>query len=127
MGQELGDQDRVGAARQFGQAKGQDGGQVEGLEPAQDLVLAPGDLDRLFLEGDQPTLVLDEPDEVARGADRQLPEVSPAGGPRTEGQLPGQADQGRRRAPQAQVREAGRVGRRRGVRWSVGRWLSPRA
>jgi len=88
---------------------------------AEHLVLAPGDLQRLLLQRDQSVVILDEPDEVSRRADRQLAKVGAARRPRAEGQLPGQGNEGRRRAPQAQVRKQAAVGRRGGVRRAVDR------
>ena len=75
MAEELGDEDRVVTAGQFGQPERQDGRELQDFEMPEDLVLAPGDLQRLLLERDQAVLVLDEPDKVPRRADRQLAKV----------------------------------------------------
>ena len=71
--------------------------QAGDLEVAQDLELAVGDSQRLLLERVRPAVDDQEPDEVARRADRQVAELERVGRPVGERQLPRQVEQGRRR------------------------------
>ena len=111
VGQVGRDQDPFVALGRLGQPDRRDGRQLGGLEPAEDVVLVPSDLERLLLERVEDPAIDDEPDEVARRADRQLLEFSPILGPLTEGQVPGQTEQAGSRRPQAEMREAGGPGR----------------
>ena len=105
VGEVLGREDRLVAARPRRQADGRDGRQTGRLEPAQDVELGGRDMDGLFLERDDPIVLDEEADEMARRADRQLPEgqaVRPVG----QRQVPRQVEQSRAAAAQSQAREA---------------------
>ena len=105
MGEVGGHEDGRRSLGRLGQADGLDRRQLDRLEVAEDLVLAPGDLERLLLEGVQPVVVDEEADEVPRGPDRQLAQVVVGRGPVREGALPGQPEQTRRGGAKSKVRE----------------------
>ena len=86
-GEVLGGEDGLVAAGPGRQADRRDRRQARCLEPAQDVELRRGDVDRLLLERDRPVVGDEEPDEVARRADRQLAEGQGLG-PLGERQLP---------------------------------------
>jgi hypothetical protein len=107
MGQVGRDQDPFVPLGCLGQPDRGDRGQLGSLKPAENVVLVPSDLERLLLQGVEGPAIEDKPNQVARGADRQLPEFSPALGPLTERQVPGQTEQPGSRRPQTEMREAG--------------------
>ena len=81
---------------------------------AQDVELVGRDLEGLLLERERLPVDHEEPDEVARRADRQVAEVERRRRPRRERQLPGQLDQLAGAVAQPEPREAaggGRLGR----------------
>jgi hypothetical protein len=78
----------------------------------QRVVLAAGDVERLLLDGVEGRAADGEADEVARRADRDLPEDDLVGVPVPERPLPREGEQSLRRLPEAEARERRRAQRR---------------
>jgi hypothetical protein len=76
------------------------------------VVFAAGNLERLLLDGVQRRAADGEADEVARRADRDLPEGDLVGVPGAERPLPREREEGFGRLPETQARE-GRLAQRR--------------
>jgi hypothetical protein len=110
VGQVGGHQDRLGTVGRFGQPDGLDRRKLDRTEVTEDLVFAPGDPEGLLLQGVEAPVVDEEPDEMARGADRELAQVVIGRRPLGERRLPGQSEQTRGRRPESEVRK-GRRGR----------------
>ncbi len=80
-------------------------GSAERLEVDEHVVLVAGVVDRLLLERIGRLVGDDEPDEVARRADRQVAQDHPVRVPVVQRQLPGQGQQLLRGDPESQVRK----------------------
>jgi hypothetical protein len=114
----FGDQHRGVVLARLAQTDRLDRRQAPCPEVAQDVELGAGDGQRLLLERVRPPIADEEPDEMARGADRQLAEAHPADRlvrldrPLAERAFPGQVEQFGRAAAQP---KSGEPGRRRRV------------
>lgn len=115
VGEVAGNEDANLALGRLGETDGLDGRQLELLEVAEDVELAAGDAEGLFLQGEEGVVDDEEADEVARRANGDGPEGEALARPGGEGALPRQLEEGRRRGPQPQVRKLPRRGRWAGL------------
>jgi hypothetical protein len=99
------DQDPGLLIRALGEPDRPDGRQADVLQVEEGVVLAAGDLQRLFLERVERAVDDDEADEVARRADRQLAEDDLVRPPGAERQLPRKAEEALRRLPEPETGE----------------------
>jgi hypothetical protein len=105
MGEVLRDEDARVAFRRLGQADRRDGRQALLLEVSEDVELAAGDVQRLFLQSERGAGDVDEPDEMAGRPNRQLAELECIIRPVSERAIPGQIEQLGRGGAQTQAGE----------------------
>ena len=111
VGEVLGDEDGAIALRVLGKPGRGDGGQLRGLEAAQNVEFGPGHVARLFLEGERLAADHEEADKMARRPDRQVAECQVLVTPGRQWQVPGELEEPGAAVSQPKERECAGRGR----------------